>query len=48
MFPAHAGMIPSKAITCIQRSSVPRACGDDPVLRGLSRLAILCSPRMRG
>ena len=48
MFPANAGMIPVPKLLLFVRGSVPRECGDDPVLPPASPEKQECSPRMLG
>ena len=48
VFPAHAGMILEDGLSLVKGTSVPRACGDDPVFPIAFARSAWCSPRMRG
>ncbi len=48
LFPAHAGMHRSARSSSRASGSVPRACGDAPLLARLAHNVRCCSPRMRG
>ncbi len=48
LFPAHAGMHPSRSSPAAAQSPVPRACGDAPPSDQMRAYSSDCSPRMRG
>ena len=47
-FPAHAGMNRSSSQRPAMHLSVPRACGDEPVVEDQTIFMVTRSPRMRG
>ena len=48
MFPAYAGVIPSRPVSQVDMHDVPRVCGGDPAWGKLQVAFEECSPRMRG
>ncbi len=48
VFPAHAGMNRESSLPRSSAGSVPRSCGDEPMLSEINRSRLRCSPLMRG
>ncbi|WP_230675139.1 hypothetical protein, partial [Ralstonia solanacearum] len=48
VFPAPAGMNRNFGVFSMTRTSVPRACGDEPTLPVDGAADVECSPRLRG
>ena len=48
MFPAHAGMNQLIRPRAVHRHDVPRTRGDEPILRLVCMLILVCSPHTRG
>ena len=48
VFPAHAGMIPNRALAEDSIEGVPRTRGDDPAECALNDCREMCSPHTRG